>query len=129
MRLEGELHADGDDILRAELELPHRVGARLEQQLRRGVEQHAREDESPARRVHGFFTITRRGSRATICMGTGCALRKASRSFTLNIANASESACQARANAVASGRNSRGSQAIDWASSSLLATIVTVRPK
>jgi len=31
VRLEGELHADGDDVLRAVLELPHRVGARLEQ--------------------------------------------------------------------------------------------------
>src|SRR5712671_7848380 len=129
MRLEGELHADGDDILRAELELPHRVGARLEQQLRRRVEQHSREDESPARRVHGFFTMTRRASRATICMGTGCDLRNASRSFALNIANASRSACQARANAAVSGRNVRGSQPIDCPNSSLLPTIVTVRPK
>src|SRR6266478_4794162 len=119
MRLEGELHADGDDVLGAELELPHRVGARFEQQLRRRVEQHAREDESPARRVHGFLTITRRGSRATICIGTGCALRNPSRSFTLNIANASGSACQARTKAAASGRNFWGSQAIAWASSSL----------
>src|SRR5207249_12217070 len=129
MRLECELHADGDGVLRAELEMAHGVGARLEQQLRRRVEQHAGEDESPARRVHGFFTMTRRASRATICMGTGCDLRKSARSFVLNMANASRSACQARAKAAASGRKSRGSNAIGWASSALLPTMVTVRSR
>jgi hypothetical protein len=34
MRLECELHADRDDIVRAELELANRVGAGLEQKLR-----------------------------------------------------------------------------------------------
>src|SRR5207247_8950898 len=106
-------------FLRAELEMAHGVGARLEQQLRRSVEQHAGEDESPARRVHGFFTMTRRASRATICMGTGCDLRNTSRSFALNMANASPSDCQARAKAAVSGRNFRGSQPIGWASASL----------
>src|SRR5256885_9598944 len=129
VRLERELHAHGDDVLRAELEMAHGVGTGLEEQLRRGVEQYSREDESPARRVHGFLTITRRGSLATMRTGTGCALRKPGRSIALNMANASRSDCQARAKAAASGRKSRGSQAIDAASSSLLPTMVTVRSR
>src|SRR5206468_1276304 len=89
VRLESELYSDGNYILGAELELPHRIGARLEQQLGRRVEQHACQDESPARRVHGFLTITRRESLATIRTPTGCAFRKSARSFTLNMAYAS----------------------------------------
>src|SRR2546427_10683791 len=127
MRLECELHAHGEDVLRAEIEMAHGVGAGFEKQLRRSVEQHSGKDQSEAYRVHGFLTITRRGSRATIRMGTGCALRNPSRSYTLNIANASRSACQARTKAAASGRKFWCSPAIAWASSSLLPTMVTVR--
>ena len=75
VRLEGELHADGQDVLRAELELADRVGAGLEEQLRRGVQQDAGHEQREGDRVHGFLTITRRGSAATIRIGTGCALR------------------------------------------------------
>jgi hypothetical protein len=47
VRLDGEREAEGP-----------RVGARLEEELRAGVEQHAGQDEGEADKAHGFLTKT-----------------------------------------------------------------------
>ncbi len=50
-------------------EMADGVGAGLEQQLRRRVEDHAQHEQRQADRAHGLLTITRRGSRAMTCIG------------------------------------------------------------
>jgi len=120
MRLECELHAHWEDVLRAELEMAHSVGAGFESSCAEAL------SNTPVRiraRLTAFTAFSRSlgAGRERRSHGNGMRFEESSRSFTLNIANASRSACQARTKAAASGRNFWGSQTIDWAKLVLVA--------
>jgi len=90
---------------------------RFEEQLRRSVEQHSGEDQGEAYRVHGFLTITRAVARDDPNRER-MRLEKAGKVVHVEHGERIAIGLQARANAAASAEFP-GSQAIDWASSSL----------
>ncbi len=56
----------GTTLLGGELEMPDRVGAGLEQQLRGGVEEHAGKDEREGERAHAAGAPSRTSAAATL---------------------------------------------------------------